>query len=601
MMYVLQWIRSITNNLKLRTKLVISFTLFLVLPLGIYTVISYNQAAEILRNQTIVNADQAFDEAVNGVHHITEYMDQILNSVSLNKGINTILSKNEYSTLYQQIADYFYIENTLQEYESNRFSLRLELYMKDSFEQTSDNVNTFTYYSARQENWYQIMEREGLNTYWFNEQNVKNGVKYLSVSRKIWDLNNLNRQVGIIKIKIEEEMVLSILENSIIHQDSQVFLEHSPGHILLRAGILTPDIDKAASFLGKIEPEQSWEPYTYDNQQMLVNQASIRGTPWNLTTIVPMNSVLKNITALNQQMLWSMLIIAVIGYVMALYTANLTTLRITKLIQRMKGLPEGRFLSIQGYHGRDEVGELIDNYNYMIEQIQRLMKDKFEAGKALKHAELRTLQAQINPHFLYNTLDVINIMAAEHGVSEISHTVKQLTTYYKLGLNKGRDMVSLKDELKHVEAYIEIQNIRFEHSCNLSIDVPESLLSCMLPKLTLQPIIENAVIHGILESSIPEGQITIKVYAEGDTYFIQVTDTGPGFKPASLNTSFQQDQEHLNGFGMVNVHERICLTYGDTYGLEVDASYADGARVTLKLPIYKDEDSISSNQFSSKT
>ncbi|RKP52898.1 hypothetical protein D7Z26_14175 [Cohnella endophytica] len=129
----------------------------------------------------------------------------------------------------------------------------------------------------------------------------------------------------------------------------------------------------------------------------------------------------------------------------------------------------------------------------------------------MKHSELRTLQAQINPHLLYNSLDYINCVAINHRLPDISDMVQKLVSFYKLGLNKGQDYVSLQDELEHVKAYAAIQNLRYPDSIRLIIDVPEKLLDCPISKITLQPIVENAIVHGILESDEEQGTILISV------------------------------------------------------------------------------------------
>lgn len=153
-------------------------------------------------------------------------------------------------------------------------------------------------------------------------------------------------------------------------------------------------------------------------------------------------------------------------------------------------------------YGKDEIGELVENFNYMIVKLTGLMNEHVQLGIALRSADLRTLQSQINPHFLYNSLDLINCTAIEHQVPDITKMIKALTKYYKIGLSKGMNIVSLESELEHAKAYVQIMNMRYADAVELVIDIDTSLLSCRIPKITLQPLVENAILHGILKRKI---------------------------------------------------------------------------------------------------
>ena len=238
----------------------------------------------------------------------------------------------------------------------------------------------------------------------------------------------------------------------------------------------------------------------------------------------------------------------------------------------------------------DEVGRLMESFNYMVSELESSNKRVFESGAALKGAELRALQAQINPHFLYNTLDLMNWEALEHDVPELAELSRSLARFYKLSLNKGRDMVPVSDELEHVSLYIQIQNYRFDARIQLTLEVPEQYHSYMMPKLVLQPLVENAIQHGISEEMdrrILHIHITGRQTQEdGRTEFqIIVTDDGVGM---SSEKACRDLISGCPGYPWLRGFVTFTSVYGFATGNNGDspigASRGRGTTVYLHLP-----------------
>ena len=164
----------------------------------------------------------------------------------------------------------------------------------------------------------------------------------------------------------------------------------------------------------------------------------------------------------------------------------------------------------------------------MISRIKQLMEKQYHSGQRLKTAELKALQAQINPHFLYNTLELINRLSKKNKVCEVEEVIHSLAKYYKLNLSRGDDFITLRDELEHVSAYVSIQNVRFKNKFTFEVDVDEQFLDMLVPKTILQPIVENSVIHGILEKDDGEGIIRIFSSVEGNNLILSIQDNGKG-------------------------------------------------------------------------
>ena len=207
--------------------------------------------------------------------------------------------------------------------------------------------------------------------------------------------------------------------------------------------------------------------------------------------------------------------------------------------------------------------------------------------KQLRKAEFELLQAQINPHFLYNTLDAIVWSAEAGNEKQVVKMVGSLSEFFRSSLNKGKEIVTIREELSHVRSYLEIQQIRYQDILDYEIDVPEELYINEIPKITVQPVVENALYHGIKEKR-GGGKISVTGREDGGDYIITVSDNGIGMEPDRLGevrdglTDSSPDSKKI--YGLYNVNQRIKLDFGDEYGLSIDSVYDEGTTVTIRLP-----------------
>ncbi len=240
----------------------------------------------------------------------------------------------------------------------------------------------------------------------------------------------------------------------------------------------------------------------------------------------------------------------------------------------------------------DEITELGISFNIMIGKIRELLNAKIKEHDNLKKAELKVLQAQINPHFLYNTLDTIVWMAEARKNSQVIEMACALSSFFRISLSKGRDWISLQQEIEHVRSYLAIQKMRYQDILDYRFEVDEDLLSNTILKLTLQPLVENALYHGI-KTKRTGGMITVSVKSsdEDNMLLLCVEDNGVGFTPyrlAKMQAMLAEDSEEITaeggGFGVGNVNKRIKLYYGMQYGLSIESAYRVGTKVTVTIP-----------------
>jgi len=315
-------------------------------------------------------------------------------------------------------------------------------------------------------------------------------------------------------------------------------------------------------------------------------------TGWQTLGVFSLAEILQDVLTIRY---WTYVIIGltmVLAIVMAYFFTSSIAKPVLDLQSLMKRAEHGDLsVRFSGSPG-DEIGELGVGFNEMIGRIQSLIDQVYTEQQSKRDAELRILQEQIKPHFLYNTLDTIQWMAQEHRVDDVVSMVGALTQLFRIGLNKGRELITLAEEIEHVESYLCIQKMRYEDKFDYEISCDPSLRSRRVLRLMLQPLVENAIYHGIKERR-GHGILAVSTRAEDGDLLLSVRDDGVGMSEETLGllrASLEEGGRPIGGYGIHNVHERIRLTYGKPYGLSYASVYGEGTEVTVRHPLLDSED-----------
>jgi two-component system sensor histidine kinase YesM len=344
----------------------------------------------------------------------------------------------------------------------------------------------------------------------------------------------------------------------------------------------------------------------YKGEQYLCTFTTIKANDWKLFSVKSKTDLLRNLASLRTFIVLILILGIVVSVIITVLLAISITTPINHLVKIMRRANQQDFHVKFQYPYKNEVGNLADGFNYMIGEIDHLISELNVSIEALKEekenvknvqkqkrlAELKALQAQINPHFLYNTLNAITWQAADQGASEISILSNSLGKFFRLSLSNGNEIISLRDEIEHVRSYLNIQRIRYKTKLNYEINVEEELLGIPTIKLILQPLVENSIYHGIkLKDS--EGLIRIfssKHIGENGILLVKlcVEDNGYGIeeeKLLSMNAGLMEGKsEQKEGYGIYNVNERLKLYYGDDYGLMFESKFGEWTRATIIIP-----------------
>lgn len=267
------------------------------------------------------------------------------------------------------------------------------------------------------------------------------------------------------------------------------------------------------------------------------------------------------------------------------FYGKMSSLRVDKVVYAAKKLGDGQFDYILKDMGKDEIGQIADAFNLLNERIQILIQDNYEKKLMIKSSEMNLLQEQINPHFLYNALSVITSMSMRENGKRTVECLRYLADFYRISLNKGREVVTIQEEMDLLKNYMKIQKIRFGEDVNISYEVDEETLEFHTIKLLLQPLVENAIHHGRRDEGVLN--IRVGVRRQGDRIVYVVADDGLGIEPeklVKLRTDLKQSQ---GGFGLKNVDIRVKLQYGENYGVNVESSLGTGTRICVEIPVVK--------------
>ncbi|MDD6570979.1 MAG: sensor histidine kinase, partial [Thermoflexaceae bacterium] len=323
--------------------------------------------------------------------------------------------------------------------------------------------------------------------------------------------------------------------------------------------------------------------------ESVVTVKTVGYTGWKIVYVVKRSSF----EVANKQMRWLAVFVVLITVFLLIFINQFISLKVAKPIEDLddsvKELENGN-LDVDIYiGGTHEIQHLGQTLNTVVSRLRQLMDDVVREQEEKRKSELDALQSQINPHFLYNTLDSIVWMIEGERYEEAIFMITQLASLFRISLSKGKNVISIEDELTHAENYMNIQKVRYKNKFQVKYEIDDSIRKCCTVKLVIQPILENAIYYG-MESMDGDGLITVKGYEENGKIFIHVIDNGLGMSREQA-AGLLEEKKHFtpkkkgSGVGLLNVHQRIRLRFGEQYGLTIKSYPDEGTDVVICLPM----------------
>ena len=326
----------------------------------------------------------------------------------------------------------------------------------------------------------------------------------------------------------------------------------------------------------------SLDKYTYYYTKIPANEN------WYLCTKVETANLTKETSSFILMLTSLLVLFTLITIVVCIYLSRSITKPISNLNETMQKASSNLQI-VADQSDIEEINSLSRSFNQLIQKIDNLLKKIKEDAKLQRQSEIKVLQAQINPHFLYNTLDALNWKALQHQDTEMTTLIRSLCDFYRISLSNGDEFIPIKDEIKHVECYLKIQSIRFKNQFTYDLEVEPHLLSMYCLKILLQPLIENAITHGLRPLDYP-GEIHIRIFTQDNNIIMTVEDNGVGMSEQMLDeVKNGLSNQALHKYGLYNINQRIRLTYGETYGIHIQSQLNSGTKVTVTIPQIKVE------------
>ncbi|MGM1046664.1 MAG: histidine kinase [Bacillota bacterium] len=583
-----RWIRErFSQNIQTRLT---GYFLLILLPLVIISLFAVERSRDILYEQAVERTEMALASALNHFDLALQNVEEISTLIAADPGMNELLNNNDTSFSSKSIVDFSNILRQLANSVSvNRFVSHISIYHQASNMFLSTNFGGRKLTSEPQQEWLvESARRNGTGiSYIMADYPVTDDLTFgkmtstdtISLIRSM-DLYNPERQSNLLIVNFNRSKLLNVLKTLLPTENSRISLLNEKGDVIIETG-------------------SAGEQEGLSENEMLVTKDS-EYSQWRLALVQPKKELYHET---DQLRLYTFTIIGIsilLAIIISWVIYSGIAAPVLKLSRGMKRLSHGEMNVHIEDKRKDEFGFLIHSFNRMVSDQKHLIEDHYEQQLRLKTTELKFLQSQINPHFLYNTLDSIYWTAKNYEAEEISEMVMNLSKFFRLSLNKGRQVFSIEESVVHLHYYIRIQQLRFLDNFTVEYRIEEESKAIPILKLLLQPLVENAIIHG-MEGKSSGGSLIVSSRIDQQKYVnISVQDNGPGIGEDRLEyirnelsrmgsrnfPSLSQDEEYIKDlFGLRNVFTRMRLYYGKESDMTLESTPGIGTTVTISIPL----------------
>lgn len=576
-----------------QNKLLLSYFVFIMIPLLILSIFSYQQSNAVITEQTRTISGMYLQQAKTDLNAHLAQMMSLSQQMSQQNRIRAILEQSpENLSISQQYDDLNEIDEIVTRMVFTAKIRNVRLYVHDGFMYSARNLLTYGMRQLDLAPWFDEDKLVFSGSYFTHAYPftylMSSPAEIISAISLIRSSRDFNKVIGVITVDSNKQDLLAILHHVDFSGQGRAYILDANNQVI--CGYRSADSAALAGFEQGDEQFLTTEGITIHDQTSLSGVSDLVWGGWRILVVSPVRPLLANAARLRVQLLLVSILVGIIVYFLAWFYARSNVGRIMGLVRKMRVVQTGNFDVNCIVDSADEIGELQSNFNLMIREIRLLLDEQYKLGQNLKDSELKVLQAQINPHFLYNTLDLILWTAKNNKPDEVSAIVIKLSRYYRLSLSNGEEFITIRDELEHVRLYVDLQNMRFKRKIELETDAAPEALSLSILKLMLQPIVENSILHGIQNLDDREGKISITVRIEQQTLSITVADNGVGIVKNELNRirlreAIHRDDPGVGKFGLNNIMQRLRIYYGDAAELTVTSTPKTGTTVQILLPL----------------
>ncbi|MDO4261779.1 MAG: histidine kinase [Eubacteriales bacterium] len=585
---ILEVWKKYSSPLSIQVGIAISFTLAALFAMSVFGVTMYDVFVNRMETMMSENSVQLLDQTAANLENYLKSMrrisDTMYYSVIKDKDLSTDSMAQEMNLLYEankdsliSIACYTNDGELVEAAPVAAQKPDVDVTDQAWFAEAVDLMENFHFSTPHVQN---LFDDTSYRYYWV-----------VSLSRAVELTTDGTSKLGVLLVDMNYSSIEQLLEKANTGNASEyVYLMDGDGEIiyhpkqkLIYAGLYEENNVEASSW----DDGSHREDFRGESRQITVKTVSYTG--WKIVRVVPISSFNMG---MYETRLFFVLLLALFMLIIVVMNQMISS-RIAKPLEKLndsvKEWEAGNMTPDIYIGGFTEVEHLGRTLKSTVEQIRRLMDDVLKEQEEKRKSELDALQSQINPHFLYNTLESITWMIEGERYDDAVFMVSQLGSLFRISLSKGRTIIPVEDEIRHAKNYMNIQKIRYKNRFRAEFDVDEEILHCCTVKLIVQPLLENAIYYGV-EGMDDEGEICVSGYREGDDVCIEVRDNGLGMSKETVESLLREDRARKrpasrgSGVGLINVHKRIRIRFGARYGLEVESEPDEGTVVRIRLP-----------------
>ncbi len=545
-----------------------TYIIVAIIPITIMGLLWYSHMKKTLLEQEKNNIKNYLSQAVSNMDNQLKIYDNLSDYISFNQTISDVVDHN-----YDSYYDMY-----------NEYTKRLDP-MLSSLKYFHSDINRVTIYVNKNtvEHDTTIAPASDIeNKEWYGLLDGNSTIHWLvsNESQKVFSVRNMpslqeDSSIGALYIDVDYNKLFESFKNM---KDSNygIFIIDSEGREIFDYSVFDDD----NSFMKMTYDDYQNQKNMMDNKYVIVECPLVTET-WTVVFYKPVRLIYDNVSQMLYGSIMIILFVIFVCFFISSILAGHMVSDLEKLRENMEHIENGDMKIRVKSTSKDEVGTLVRGFGKMINQINSLIEDVYKSRIIQKDYEMKALQAQINPHFLYNSLSLINWMAIEAGQKQISGITLSLSSFYRTALNKGKNILSVKDEILNMKSYLDIQLMMHDYEFDVDINIDDDILEYKILNLLLQPLIENAIDHGIDLKRDGRGKITIIGCLEGKDIVLSIADNGVGMEQEKIDAILT---EYSKGYGVRNVNERIKLYYGTQYEIKIESWIGEGTTMIVRIP-----------------
>lgn len=583
------------KNYRLMIKLLFTYTMITVVPMSLLGYFAYIQYTKSIQEQVGEYIPKVLDQANERINYQLNDLRQLPDLLYNSNQVIEVLRKDTYQKNSSLLQDKFlvntYLTNT---YINGGNAEILGVFLLSKNRLFESSKVSYTGFESIALPFGQDLDMKGKQAIIFPGQTTlkfKNNPPYILLMRQITDTEN-RMNLGTMFIAVDLSFIKNIVENLETVNKADIWLMNPNGQIIYHTnpkeiGRINTDLKNYPNINGSFRT-------TSQEENKLISISRTGPDQWILVHSVLLKNLTERTDIVRNATIIGFIVIILLSVLISVFLAWGVSRPINRLTNLMKQVEKGNFDVDLPIDSRDEVGILATSFNSMVNEIKDLIKQNYQIKLQQKEAELYALQSQINPHFMYNTLETIGMAVEEDDNETVVHMVSLLGRMLRFSISNKEKIVSIHQEVQHMKDYLTIQKIRFEDRIEFVIHEEIDTRNYYSPKFILQPIVENAIKHGLeqMQTLKIEILITFNPLSKGskEEVCFTISDNGPGI-PASILLELNQylDTNPLerrdSKFGLMNVHGRLMMMFGDDYGLRINSEMDKGTEVAISIPL----------------